>query len=94
MNNRIFTHSFLTLAVAVMFGAGSATQAATFIYSQNAGGARDWEDDANWSGSWPTPSAGDTIQANLTMSAATFLNLGADRTFEVWTSNWKRPIDC
>lgn len=89
MTSRIFTKSILTLAVAFLLLAISAHSATIYSYTQNAGGARDWEDDANWSGSWPTPVAGDTIQANLTMTAATFLNLGADRTFEAWTSNFQ-----
>lgn len=61
----------------------------TYTWTQAAGGAQDWTTGTNWSGGVaPDPVAGDLITMNLTMPAQTFLNLGADRTFEDFTGSY------
>ncbi len=78
----------VAIPAAALILSSAAIAQTTYSYTQNAGGAQLWEDAANWSGgSIPDPVAGDTIQANLTMTAATLLDLGANRTFEVWTTS-------
>ena len=72
------------------FAAGTALAQTSYIWTQASGGAQSWTTVANWNpAAIPSPVSGDTIQANLTMSAATVLDLGADRTFEIWTSNFQ-----
>ena len=59
----------------------------TYQWTQTAGGAQSWTNPANWSGGVvPSPAAGDSIifvyPANQV--AATTVDLGADRTAELW----------
>ncbi|MGA0900331.1 MAG: autotransporter-associated beta strand repeat-containing protein [Luteolibacter sp.] len=60
-----------------------------YTFTDNSGGTQDWTDGTNWSGGLaPNTVSGDTISMNLTMASNTDLNLGADRTFANWTSNF------
>lgn len=87
MTTHTLTKYLLTLTAGCLFTAGSA-MGATYTWTYSGGGTRNWTDDSNWSGSAPTTVSGDEITMNMAMSAATFLNLEADRTFEKWTATY------
>lgn len=79
------------LLAILLFGYGFAVHsgyAATYTWNNAAGGNLSWTNDANWSGSAPSPVAGDTIAMNMAMLAATYMDLEADRTFERWDGTY------
>lgn len=72
------------IAVSLLVAQTSEAQT-TYTWTQAAGGTQLWSNASNWSGGVvPDPVAGDTITMNMAMAAATYLELGADRTFETW----------
>jgi fibronectin-binding autotransporter adhesin len=80
----LMKHSVLAVVAAFVWAAGPAL-ATTHTWTQTAGGAQSWEVNGNWSGGWPTPASGDTVDFSIVAIATnTTLTLQADRTAEVW----------
>ena len=80
--------AFATAALGL--SAASVHAQTTYQFTDASGGTQAWSDGTNWNGGVaPNPVAGDTIQTNLTQSAATFLDLEADRTFANWSANFQ-----
>ena len=57
-----------------------------YVWTQTAGGARNWTDGANWQGSLvPSPISVDTVDfSTVNITADTALTLGANRTARLW----------
>jgi hypothetical protein len=72
-------------AVLLALVASDAT-AATYTWTQTAGGAQNWTTGGNWEGgSAPSPVSGDTVDfSTVDILANTTLTLGANRTATIW----------
>ena len=73
-------------AALVLLAAATAARAATYTWTNAAGGSQSWSAGANWNGgSAPGPAAGDTVDfSTINLAANAVVTLDADRTAGLW----------